>query len=192
MKKILSIVLMFASVISYAQNKNSFGFSLSTGRGFIMQEELVGAASQNLQQSFTAGFTYHRQLARIVKLETGLSYYSNSIDVTPAPNPSVERTTTSHPLRVVYVPVFVRLDVLKHFFINGGLIADLDVTKNSYINSQSGIGTGIGIGGEFNVSKKIAININPYMNFHGMFLTKSETYPERIVDSGIRLGVRTR
>ncbi len=41
-------------------------------------------------------------------------------------------------------------------------------------------------------SKKIIMAINPYMNLHGMILTDKENYPERIVDSGIKVGIRTK
>jgi len=41
-------------------------------------------------------------------------------------------------------------------------------------------------------SKKIIMAINHYMNLHGMILANNENYPERVVDSGIKIGVRTK
>lgn len=81
------------------------------------------------------------------------------------------------------------MEVSKYFFINGGLIGDIDVTKNKYMTNQSGIGAGLGIGTELAITNKFAIQLNPYLNLHGLLLTNSSNHPERLLDGGIKLSL---
>jgi hypothetical protein len=76
--------------------------------------------------------------------------------------------------------------------MNGGFLADIDISSNSYISSQTGIGAGLGVGIEFSIASKLMMSVNPYMNLHGMIATNKENYMERIVDSGIKIGIRTK
>ena len=98
-------------------------------------------------------------------------------------------TPKKHDIQLIYIPIFLRVDLSKHFFLNGGPIADLDITKNKYITNQSGMGVGLGIGSEFSINEKLLVQINPYINLHGLIQTVSETYPERLLDPGIKLSL---
>lgn len=187
MKKI--ILALIVSALAHFTNgqRNSYGISLGVGNGLISTAELTGAPSLDLNVSMSLGFQYDRKLTNKFHLVSGINWYQNSITVTPVFHPDADRTPRNYDLRLIYVPLFARFDLSRHFYLNGGLLADIDVTKNSYITSQSGVGLGFGFGVEFNLSKQVAMQINPYFNYHGVFLSKGETYPERVVDSGLKL-----
>ena len=57
----------------------------------------------------------------------------------------------------------------KHFFIDGGLLFNVDISNNSAISNQTGIGTDFGFGLELPVFKHYSISINPYLNINGLY-----------------------
>ena len=73
---------------------------------------------------------------------------------------------------------------------------DIDVSNNLGLESgralanQSGLGVGLGIGGELPVMDKFYLQLNPYLNLHRALLVKGENYPGRIMDAGIKVGLR--
>ena len=190
MKSILISILLFIGFTSISIGQsNSYGISIGGGKGFIMHQTSLGGGSYDLNTGFSIGFQYDKKLNNKLNLTTSVIWHKNSISITPAFYPGIDMTPRKHDIQLLYIPVFLKLDLSKYFFLNGGLIGDLDITKNKYITNQSGIGTGLGIGTEFSMNEKLLIQINPYINLHGLILTKSENYPERIFDSGIKLSL---
>lgn len=90
-------------------------------------------------------------------------------------------------LNLLYIPILLKINVGKHFFIHGGLLGDIDVSKPKGISDQSGIGTSIGVGTEFYLGRKISLQLNPYMNFHGLIMSNPDNYPDRVMNPGIKL-----
>jgi Outer membrane protein beta-barrel domain len=193
MQKLFLLVVLFSSISMLTEaQRNSFGLTLGTGKGFIAQQALEGAPGLELNQSFSIGIQYNRIFNDRYTFETGLTGYKNQISVTPAFYPGADMTPVNYEIQLVYVPLFLKVNFSKYFFMHGGFLADIDLSDNSYISSQTGLGAGLGVGIEFSISKKIMMQVNPYMNLHGMILTNKENYPERIVDSGIKIGIRTK
>lgn len=190
MKSILiSIVLVIGFANFSTGQSNLYGLSVGVGNGFILRQKSLGGGSYDLNTGLSIGFQYEKGLNNKLHLITGVNWYNNSVSVTPAFYPGIEMTPKKHDIQLLYIPVFLKLSLSKYFFLNGGLIGDLDITKNKYITNQSGMGTGLGIGTAFSINEKLLIQINPYINLHGLILTASENYPERIFDSGIKLSL---
>lgn len=80
----------------------------------------------------------------------------------------------------------MRFDVSKIFFLQGGLLAVLDFTESEYMDDLTGIGAGIGLGFYIPLSEKIKLQLNPFMNLHGL-----GSNVDRLLETGIRLGIRT-
>ena len=89
----------------------------------------------------------------------------------------------------IYILFFLKIDLSKYFFFNGGLSGDFDVTKGKYITSQSGLALALEWVRKFHLHTRLLIQLNPYLNFHGLLLAKGETYPERIFDAGVKLNL---
>lgn len=188
MKKILlSIFLLcFMATGSNGQN-NSFGFNFGLGGGKVLKETLIGGASYELNTGFSVGFNYHRKLSRHLGLMTGLNWYANTVTVLPAFYPGKDMPTGKYPVQLIYIPLLLKLDLGKYFFINGGIIGDIDITNKKVMTNQTGLGASLGIGTEYFVTNKFSIQPNPYLNVHGLLLTNGGKYPARIVDAGIQL-----
>ena len=181
------IVIGFINV-STGQS-STYGISIGVGNGLIMQQTLIGSGSVDLNTGLSFGFQYSRKLTNRLHFVTGVNWYKGSISVTPAFYPGIDNTQRKYDIQLIYIPVLLKVDLSKHFFLNGGLIGDFDITKNKQITNQSGMGVGLGFGTEFSITPNFLVQINPYINLHGLILTNSENHPERILDAGIKLNL---
>jgi len=188
MKKIfISVVLIIAAAMTSKGQDHSYGVSVGVGNGIILKQKLAGAPSYKMSAGFSIGFQYSKKLNDKLHLLTGVNWYENTLTVTPAFYPGLDRTPKDYNVQLIYIPLLLKVDLGKYFFMNGGLLGDIDITKNKYIASQSGLGASFGIGTEFYITGNFSIQLNPYLNFHGLLLTDKENYPERIFDPGIKL-----
>ena len=183
----ISTLLVIGLVSTSTGQHSSYGISIGAGKGIILKESLEGGPSYKVNTSISIGLQYSRKLTDILHIATGINWYNNKITVTPSFHPNMDMTAKNYNLQLIYIPVFLRADLSNYFFVNGGLIGDFDVTSTKHITNQSGVGAGLGIGAEFPIKGNLSIQLNPYLNFHGLFLTDGDTYPERVVDSGIKL-----
>jgi hypothetical protein len=190
MKRLMILSLLITGLINTSiGQKNTYGLSIGVAKGFIMKQALDGDASYDLNTGFSIGFHYNRKLTDKLYIETGIDWYNSSVSVTPSFYPNIDMTPKEYDIQLIYIPVFVRVDLSKYFYLNGGLIGDFDITKDNYITNQSGIGAGFGLGTGFSITDKIVIELNPYLNFHGLVLVDKENYPERICDFGVKLNL---
>jgi hypothetical protein len=190
MKKLItSIIIILGTIITSKGQDNSYGLSVGFGNGIILKKSLDGGASYDLNTGFSIGLQYNRKLTKKLHLMTSINWYNNSISVIPNFNPDISMTSKTFDVQLIYIPLLLKIDLGKYLFFNGGLIADIDATKNKYISNQSGLGASFGIGTEFLITKNFYIQLNPYLNFHGLILIDKEKYPERILDSGIKLNL---
>ncbi len=188
MKKLVFLTLFTIGVINFSNGRtNSYGLSVGVGNGIIVRPILEGSGNYDLKTGVSVGFQYSRQFSDRLSLQTGINGYHTNVAITPAFYPGTDMTPKEHELWLIYVPVFLKVDLSKYFFINGGLLADIDITKEKVITNQSGMGAGLGIGTEFSITNKFALQLNPYVNLHGIVLTDKENYPERVFDAGIKV-----
>ncbi len=172
--------------ISFAQ-KSSFGLSVGIGGGSVLKQALAGGASYDLKTGYLIGIDYSGKLNNKLSFQSGLNYYSNTVVVTPNINPDIDQTPKELSLNLIYIPLSLKFDRSKYFFVNAGFIADIDISKNKTISNQSGLGVMLGVGSEISISNNFAIQISPYANLHGLLLLKGDNYPERVLDAGIKL-----
>ncbi len=187
MKNILLLLFLIGSFTKSFGQTNKFGISVAVNNGGIITTALDGGANVDLKTGIAIGLQYERKFSKNLHFQTAINWYKNTIEVTPSFYPGNDMSTKKYDIALVDVPLFLRVDLSKHFFINGGLLTDIDISKEKYLSNQSGIGAGIGIGTEFLQSSKVSIRLNPYLNFHSLLLFQKDNYPERIVDAGIQL-----
>ncbi|AIZ64353.1 hypothetical protein PK28_12870 [Hymenobacter sp. DG25B] len=191
MKNILLLGFLTLSLSGYSQtlHKNRFGLSAGIGAPVIAQRQLDGGPSYEMGRGFDFGVNYYRAITPKTNLESGVFLHANELKVTPAFYPGWEMAPQYYDIRLLYVPLFLKVNLAKYFYLNGGLLADVDLSKNKYISSQTGLGTGLGLGTDIHVSDRFAFTINPYLNLHGLWTIEQEHYPERIFDAGIKAGI---
>lgn len=198
MKKLLIIFLVLISFAASAQesSRNSYGLVVGAGSASVIRASLEGAPNLDLQRNFELGANFYRQIGPKLKFETGLVYHYNKLTQKSVFSPDVPQVTTQYDVHLIYLPAFLRIKLSKYFFVNGGGMVDIDISNSMglsnsrALNNQSGLGVGLGIGGEVAVLHKFYLQVNPYLNLHGVLPVQRENYPGRILDAGIKVGVR--
>lgn len=186
--KFLPLAIVLVSVV-YAQaqrTKNSFGICTGLGGGAVIQKISEGGGSMTLKTGISLGLSYYRNISAKTSFETGLVWCSNKLIFDPPNNPNANAEKRTEYMKLLYIPIFIRVDVSKVFFLQGGLLADLDFTTSEYLDDLTGLGAGIGLGFYIPLSEKIKLQFNPFMNLHGL-----NPNTDRMLETGIRLGVRS-
>jgi len=155
----------------------------------IRFQELDGAASYNSKNFSVFGLTYIYSLNNWLDIETGLEYAKHTITVNPNLPPDVDDTAYDADLAFLEIPVTVRADFLKFFFVNLGLITDFDISDNTPVDSQTGIGVVGGIGAKYDFKFGLSLFVNPYLKAHALIPFTDNNYQQHMMESGFRFGV---
>ena len=192
----LSHAILFAAIsISYTDalgqgaSQQGWGFSLGSGEPILLEETREGAPSISLKPNVNFGMTYLRRISDKVYLETGATFSRGNLTVTAAPNPDVSFGKAKYNLQMIDIPLFVRLNFSKHFFANAGLLADVDVSSKPYIARQSGIGSGLSLGGQISLSNNVTLWLTPYLQLHNLLSWEGSDHKQRVAEAGFRLGL---
>jgi len=162
----------------------------SFGENYVIRfEEPLGAASYNSDYFYTIGMTYVLPLQKWLEAETGLEYSKHSIIIQPDLPPNMDVTSRKEKISLVNIPITLRANFLKYFFVNGGLFIDIDSSINSPIDNQTGIGAIVGISAKYDFDFGISVFVNPYTKIHSLLPFQLERYPQRILESGVRIGL---
>ncbi len=200
MKKVLLVFFVLLNLAAYAQegNRNSFGVMAGLGSASVQRASLEGGPSFDLQNNFELGVNYYRQIGGRLKIETGIVYHYNQLIQGRESTPDAPQVTTQYDIHLLYLPAFLRVNLSEHFFISGGALVDIDMSNNlnlpssRALSSQSGLGFGLGVGGEVLMFRALYLQLNPYLNLHAALPVNEESHPGRIMDTGIRVGIRTK
>ena len=191
MKKLLAaFILVFSTLNLFPQDitKNSYGISVGTGQsGIFSLAKTDGGASHDALSTFEAGFNYYHPLNHTLYFESGLYFHYNKIKITPGFYPDMDLTPRYYNLNLLYIPLNLKKMLSKYFFIHGGLLFNVDISNNSAISNQTGIGTDFGFGLELPVFKHYSISINPYLNINGLYRFKRTGLSESLLGDGIRI-----
>jgi hypothetical protein len=173
--------------ISKPKNKVGITFS-SLGVGDIIGKSNSGNYISELKSFYTLGATYIRSLNNWLDVETGIEYSSHSVNTTIdiLPGNKVYLRTPNTKLNMLDVPVTLRANFLKYFFINGGALLDIDISNNSYLDNQTGIGGIAGIGVNYNFDFGLSLFFNPYIKAHSWI---DFVKGQKVLEKGFRLGV---
>lgn len=150
---------------------------------------LDGDGSYDSKSFCTIGVNYIHPLSNWLEMETGVEYARHTISITSSPNPNVDKTSRNASFSLVNIPLTVKANFLKLFFVNGGVFLDIDVSKNSAIDSQTGLGTMLGIGMQYEFGNGVNVFVNPYTKVHALVPFVHESYHQRLLETGVRFGV---
>lgn len=152
-------------------------------------DELVGAASYNSDYFFTIGINYIHPLTKWLEAETGIEYSKHNIIIKPNLPPDMDNSSRNADLSLINVPVTLRANFLKYFFVNGGLIVDIDASTNSPIDNQTGVGALIGVSIKYDFKSGVSAFVNPYTKIHSLIPFSDTKYHQRIWENGVRVGI---
>ncbi len=142
-------------------------------------------------KSFTYGLTYLKPLNKWLDLETGLEFRSCSIvrtSIMVDPVRGIFSLLRSETMSLLSLPATVRANFLHYFFVNAGFLLDADLSSNSIVASQTGIGTLFGLGLKYDFKNGISAFVNPIMKVHSFPLSFHQNQ-EHFLESTVRFGI---
>ena len=156
----------------------------------IRFQELDGAPSYNSENFYVFGINYIYPINNCLNIETGLEYAKHTITVKPNLPPDMDNTAYSANLTLIDIPVTVRADFLKFFFVNFGFITGFDISdNNSPVDSQTGIGAVGGIATKYDFKFGLSLFVNPYFKAHALIPFTDNNHQQHMMESGFRFGV---
>jgi len=192
-KLLATIALLFITLNSFSQNNNNDSFGISVGSGesgiYTLGKSVGGPGNIGLS-SIEIGLNYYHPLNQSLYFESGFYWHHNKIKITPGVNPGAILTPRYTNLNFFYIPLNLKMMFLKYFFIDGGLLLNLDVSTHSDISNQTAIGADFGFGIEIPVFKHYSISINPFVNIHELFKLDRHDLGESIIGDGVRLTLK--
>lgn len=194
MNKLRILLTVFFVLILFgaadAQKKGTIGFTLSTlNTNSMLQSATIKKDFMVFDGqgfiSFSADYWY--PVNDWLELETGANYSLQSFEKTvvsgliDGSNKAVNQTEDIA-YHVVNLPVGFRVGFLNIGFINGGLLVDIT-------QQEPGIGSYFGFGIKLDSEVGYGIFVNPYFKTHSILPINFDQNANRILETGIRLGV---
>jgi hypothetical protein len=195
MKNLYILPLILFSFLAKAQ-KYSHTFSTSYGTGNGKIKMVLGIAESDWgyytgKSVNTVGLNYFGGINNHLFIETGLILLHHQFTKTTyhprtTPTGADLKTTTDVSLNVITIPLKLRVEFAKYFFISGGIMRDfpLGKTAKSYIHPNA-FGVGIGGGVQYLHHNKFGIFIYPQANIH-------ELFESGIVETNVTFGLAYR
>jgi hypothetical protein len=190
--KLLVIVCLLAVQTSLNAQKNNPGragitFS-SFGANDIFGKMDTDKYTYDGENFYTVGINYIRGLNKWLEVETGLEYVRHNVRIVPNVFPSMEiyMRTSETQLVLMNVPVTLRANFLKYFFVNGGILIDIDISNSIHFENQTGIGAVVGVGVNYNFDFGMSAFINPYIKAHSWLDVGTR---QKILEKGFRFGI---
>lgn len=152
-------------------------------------QSLEGAPSFDGSRFQTFGLSYVHPLNDWLELETGLDYSKHTISINAHSSPLIDTTPEKTDISLISVPVTVRANFARFFFVNGGLLLNKDIKSSNRIDAQSGIGGLLGIAAKYDFDFGLSVFANPYVKIYTLVPFDSENHHGRLLESGMRFGV---
>ena len=186
-KLVITLTLILTSLNSFSQGNNEFRLYYGASDGKLLRNtELVGTGSNDLENFTELGFTYLRKVNKHLAIETGINYAIADLKITPAYMGEPVQTRGEE-FELISIPIYANYTIWKFLFINGGPMIDFQ-TSETTVDSQSGIGYGLGIGGKYNLSNFI-IYFNPNFKRHSVIPFEKEKHHQKLTEFGIQFGL---
>ena len=162
------------------------GFSQLTPTRFVT---LDGGGSYSGDGARFLGALVSIKTGRILWFESGLLIARHHLISTPEFMPGVDMTPEKNSLTLVTVPLKLNLELGKYFFINGGLLFDLETDRTgSYFDNQSGMGFELGTGVNYQY-RKLYFRLNPLLRIHAFPAFQHENHQQHLLEAGLGAGI---
>ncbi len=176
-RKILTAFFVLGmTVFCYAQEKNEV-------------RVYGGRYVSDTQKNLEIGIKYLRNITENLRVETGILLAKANAEITTYYDmPDKPDKVEYEDLKVLQIPLYANYIWGKYFFVNGGLLLSFDKSKGS-LDSQSGIGYGVGVGAKYTV-KKIVFYLNPNFKRCAAFIPfQKEKHHEKFTELGVEFGI---
>ncbi len=192
----LSIFILVLSTRCFSQvekddmHNKSIAFSSSFGKSEVYQlVAFEGSPSYRSDKVFSFGLHYLNSINEWLTLETGFEYAVHSFELRPNLPPNIEEPAGIIELSLINLPLTFRANYWKYFFLNAGVLVNIDASGANNIDPQTGIGGLLGLGVNYEFGNGISIFLNPYLKAHTLLPLSVRTGHERLIEQGIRIGL---
>lgn len=192
MTKYLSTTLLLLALVCslVAQNppNHKLGVSVTPLGKNIMgtAKPVEGLGSDNGKGFYNIGVNYLYTAKKWLDIETGLEYAHHWYESVSGPDPTIPKTITKEKFSLLAVPFTARVNVWKYFFINAGLLADVDLQSELNL---TGIGMKMGVGVKYDFEKGASLFLNPYYTRYGLLQVSKPNIKYFTDEAGLRLGI---
>lgn len=133
------------------------------------------------------GISYTRSFNKLFSIETGVSFSDDKVELNSI-LPGVGEKIRDGNVKVISVPFYAKITFLKYFYADGGFSVDKQTNylNNSAVKNQSGIGGGLGIGGQYSFGP-ITVFINPYFRQFSL-INFAGTENNDLLETGLKFG----
>ncbi|WP_044210742.1 outer membrane beta-barrel protein [Flammeovirga sp. OC4] len=195
-KLTLTFAILFIAVINcFSQEETKHSILLSySGLGnneLLSFENYDGGGYKGGKSYFGIGINYQYQLSKTFDLESGVEYFSHKV-ISRAPfypGMSSSRSLTEHGINTLEIPIGVRLKFLKYFFINTGTVVSFDLSEDSEMDGQTGVGAYLGVGIKYQLNNGISLMLNPYLKMRALLEMPADRFHHKLVEDGFKFGV---
>jgi len=194
MKNISCLLLIFmlsAPVLKAQKAEVGITFSaLSDNSIARFKDDYMSDSGTDAGKSYTFGITYLKPLNKWLNVETGIEFLQSKASIHSIVSTTSGVTTVFRygTLSLLNVPLGLRANFWKYCFVNGGVFLDIDVSSNSPVQTQTGLGSLLGFGLKYDFKTGISLFVNPYMKVHS-FPLSFQTNQEHLLESAVRFGV---
>lgn len=200
MKKAVTLILIsliYTASVAMAQEKEvkpengkaGITFSSFGSNNVFYFKQLTGAASYNSDRFYTLGVSYLYPLSGKFDLETGIEYSHHKIIIQPNLPPDMDDSPYGAEFSLINIPLSVRANLGRYFYLNGGLFLGINPTVSGPIDSQTGIGAQLGFGLKYDSKSGISVFANPYLKTHALVSFSAERYHQHLMETGFRFGI---
>jgi len=197
MKKITSLTCFLVCFIALHGQENTTPKNQKVGITFssfgendvIRFNELDGAAYYEGENFYTLGIQYTCSIKKWLALESGLELAQHDVTIHPVYIPGADLSTGEGDFMLITVPVTLKASIFKYLFINGGVILDMDISTNSPIDSQTGLGPMAGVGLQYEFNFGASVFLNPYLRIHSLLPFADIENHQRVWENGFRFGI---
>lgn len=188
---VINLATMNAQKDSTETKIGKFGVSFSSfgGSDLFPFQSIDGNAGYDSKGYFAVALNYVRDINRWLDFETGIEYAKYKMATSGGSLTGVYIPPQKFDVQVINIPLTVRANFWNYFFANGGLLVDIDVTKNRDADAQNGLGAMMGIGGNYDFPSGVSVFVNPYVKVHSLLHFGSDNIHYRLGNVGVRLGV---
>ena len=153
------------------------------------QKGMMGGPGYKSDGFKTFGINYIYRFNRTFDFETGIEYAAYKIIVEPNLPLIYMGTPYLAKFSLIQIPVTIRVNFLKYFFVNGGVFLDIEAAGSNLVASQNGIGANLGLGLKYDLTHSITLFVNPYTKFHSIIPITSKVNQQWLLESGFRFGM---
>ena len=185
------VFILLATRINAQKAEVGITFSaLSDNSIARFRNDYISDSGTDAGKSYSFGITYLKPLNKWLEVETGIEFLQSkaSIHSIVSTTSGVITVFRDGTVSLLNVPLCVRANFWKYCFVNGGVVLDIDVSSNSPVQTQTGLGSQLGFGLKYDFETGASLFVNPYMKIHS-FPLSFQTNQEHLFESAVRFGV---